>query len=575
MYARARDAAVAIVELQKKGFQTSFARHESFSAKLRMMSDSRSTNVYISNLPLAMGEEELEALVRPHQIISRRILTKPDGTSRGVGFIRFQSRDIAQSCIDLLHGRRLDGHPHPLQARFADSESQKRLKQDTTLRKIYADLDMGVLRSPSGHNLRPTPLSNNNVWASGANYGAGRYGVVPHGAQVASSAMQAMTGAIPMRFTNSEPGMPRHAGQRIANKHQHLHQQIHHNQQQQQHQQLMRAAGQYSAAVPMSATTSNASFYPGAPFTGTPPTSMSPWVAASGGGVIATTDTDIGVASGLWTQPGSPLQPIFNAQTAANMGPNGWLLPSSTAATAVGIKSAPQVDKTKAVNNRLWSPLLSTDGNLAPASPSIDGSTVGTNTTFNSPVFPANEGSFASMAKPAQWVAPTFNAVPRIRMADGTESSALEQKHLGSLLTSGINGGSGGLGDGAATSGTGNGNANQQDWLQHYALNGDAAVMMYPPELNFVRASGQTSAVPIINPQTGQRFQGKSSTGNEADDAMSEAHASSGSHEQQQRGMQEMGTSKSTPNALSDMAATPTIASSVSAPTGLNQQQGH
>lgn len=145
MYAWAKDAAVAMVELQKKGYQTSFARHESFSAKLRMMADVRSTNVYVSNLPLTMTDQQLEQLVAPNVIVSRRILCKADGTSRGVGFIRFHSRDIAQDCIDRLHGKRLAGHPHPLQARFADSESQKRLKQDTTLRKVYADLDMGVL----------------------------------------------------------------------------------------------------------------------------------------------------------------------------------------------------------------------------------------------------------------------------------------------------------------------------------------------------------------------------------------------------------------------------------------------
>lgn len=145
MFAWAKDAAVAMVELQKRGYQTSFARHESFSAKLRMMSDVRSTNVYVSNLPLTMTDQQLEHLVAPHSIVSRRILSKVDGTSRGVGFIRFHTREVAQECIDRLHGKRLIGHPHPLQARFADSENQKRLKQDTSLRKVYADLDMGVL----------------------------------------------------------------------------------------------------------------------------------------------------------------------------------------------------------------------------------------------------------------------------------------------------------------------------------------------------------------------------------------------------------------------------------------------
>ncbi|CAO1619124.1 unnamed protein product [Sympodiomycopsis kandeliae] len=158
MYAKAKEAAVAMVELQRQGFLTSFARHESFSAKLRSMADEKSTNVYVSNLPLTLDDESLAELVRPHSIVSRRILVKPDGTSRGVGFIRFQNRDIAQDCIDRLHGKRLPNHPHPLQARFADSETQKRLKQDTTLRKVYADLDMGRLHTPNRSSASNVPV---------------------------------------------------------------------------------------------------------------------------------------------------------------------------------------------------------------------------------------------------------------------------------------------------------------------------------------------------------------------------------------------------------------------------------
>lgn len=598
MYARARDAAVAIVELQKKGFQTSFARHESFSAKLRMMSDHRSTNVYISNLPLNMGEEELEALVRPYQIISRRILTKPDGTSRGVGFIRFQSRDIAQNCIDLLHGRRLDGHPHPLQARFADSESQKRLKQDTTLRKIYADLDMGVLRSPSGHNLRPTPIGN--AWNSGpsSTHGAAaaRYpAAYPNGN---GGALPTMGGAISMRHTNSEPGNPRQAMQRITSEQpyrQQQHQQAQMQQQHQHHQPLLRPAGPYGAGVPMSATTSNASFYPGAQFAGTPPTPMSPWVGAGNG---ITTDTDMASNGAVWTQSGaSPVQGVYAGQS--NMTPNGWLLPSVMAAGAAGnantnggfagrpgnvvergrMGAMNNSANTNNVMNRLWSPLLGGDGSLVPGSPSADSGTAGASSAFNSPVFP-NEGSFANGngGKPGHWVTPAWNAMSRMRMgmpADGTDSTALEQKHLGSLL----NGDNGGAGNGAEGNNNANSTNNNQDWLQHYALNGDPTVMMYPPELNFVRASGQTAAVPIINPQTGQQFHSSSKPAPMAAgptrrrrDSVESSEANASSHGPQERGLKDM-ASKSAPSGLTDMATTPTMASSASAPSALNRQQ--
>lgn len=48
------------------------------------------TNLYISNLPLSMDEQELENMLKPFsQAISTRILRDAIGTSRGVGFARY------------------------------------------------------------------------------------------------------------------------------------------------------------------------------------------------------------------------------------------------------------------------------------------------------------------------------------------------------------------------------------------------------------------------------------------------------------------------------------------------------
>lgn len=50
------------------------------------------TNLYISNLPLSMDEQELENMLKPFgQVISTRILRDSSGTSRGVGFARYFS----------------------------------------------------------------------------------------------------------------------------------------------------------------------------------------------------------------------------------------------------------------------------------------------------------------------------------------------------------------------------------------------------------------------------------------------------------------------------------------------------
>lgn len=47
------------------------------------------TNLYISNLPVSMDEQELENMLKPFgHVISTRILRDANGVSRGVGFAR-------------------------------------------------------------------------------------------------------------------------------------------------------------------------------------------------------------------------------------------------------------------------------------------------------------------------------------------------------------------------------------------------------------------------------------------------------------------------------------------------------
>lgn len=47
------------------------------------------TNLYISNLPLSIDEQELETMLKHFgQVISTRILRDSGGVSRGVGFAR-------------------------------------------------------------------------------------------------------------------------------------------------------------------------------------------------------------------------------------------------------------------------------------------------------------------------------------------------------------------------------------------------------------------------------------------------------------------------------------------------------
>lgn len=72
------------------------------------------TNLYISNLPLSMDEQELENMLKHFgQVISTRILRDASGASRGVGFARsdalywcyIQHIRVNKYCMMKLHKR--------------------------------------------------------------------------------------------------------------------------------------------------------------------------------------------------------------------------------------------------------------------------------------------------------------------------------------------------------------------------------------------------------------------------------------------------------------------------------------
>ncbi|ORY65735.1 RNA-binding domain-containing protein [Neocallimastix californiae] len=87
MYENEEQARNAMNELNKKGFHVSFAK-DSLSARLKNLQDEESTNIYISNIPLNMTNEQFLELFAPHNVISHTILKDQNGVSRGVGFAR-------------------------------------------------------------------------------------------------------------------------------------------------------------------------------------------------------------------------------------------------------------------------------------------------------------------------------------------------------------------------------------------------------------------------------------------------------------------------------------------------------
>uniref|UniRef100_A0A3P9KCH2 RNA binding motif, single stranded interacting protein 2b n=1 Tax=Oryzias latipes TaxID=8090 RepID=A0A3P9KCH2_ORYLA len=116
----------AVTALKAGGVQAQMAKQQ----------EQDPTNLYISNLPLSMDEQELENMLKPFsQAISTRILRDASGTSRGVGFARMESTEKCEAIIQHFNGKFIktppgvQGPPDPLLCKFADGGQKKRQSQ--------------------------------------------------------------------------------------------------------------------------------------------------------------------------------------------------------------------------------------------------------------------------------------------------------------------------------------------------------------------------------------------------------------------------------------------------------------
>uniref|UniRef100_A0A3Q3XN82 RRM domain-containing protein n=1 Tax=Mola mola TaxID=94237 RepID=A0A3Q3XN82_MOLML len=116
----------AVTALKSSGVQAQMAKQQ----------EQDPTNLYISNLPVSMDEQELESMLKPFgQVISTRILRDANGTSRGVGFARMESTEKCEAIIQHFNGKFIKTPPgvpvptEPLLCKFADGGQKKRQNQ--------------------------------------------------------------------------------------------------------------------------------------------------------------------------------------------------------------------------------------------------------------------------------------------------------------------------------------------------------------------------------------------------------------------------------------------------------------
>ncbi|KAM4609212.1 RNA-binding motif, single-stranded-interacting protein 1 isoform 2-T2 [Polymixia lowei] len=117
----------AVAALKTSGVQAQMAKQQ----------EQDPTNLYISNLPLSMDEQELENMLKHFgQVISTRILRDSNGASRGVGFARMESTEKCDTVISHFNGKFIKtppgvpAPPEPLLCKFADGGQKKRQSQN-------------------------------------------------------------------------------------------------------------------------------------------------------------------------------------------------------------------------------------------------------------------------------------------------------------------------------------------------------------------------------------------------------------------------------------------------------------
>ncbi|XP_013167877.1 PREDICTED: sex-lethal homolog isoform X1 [Papilio xuthus] len=124
-FTREEDAARAIdtfngYRLRNKRLKVSYARPSG--------EDIKDTNLYVSNLPRAVTDEQLETIFGKYgRIVQKHILRdKNSGTPRGVAFVRFDKREEAQEAIAALNNVIPEGGTEPLSVKVAEEHGKQK-----------------------------------------------------------------------------------------------------------------------------------------------------------------------------------------------------------------------------------------------------------------------------------------------------------------------------------------------------------------------------------------------------------------------------------------------------------------
>ena len=136
------------IQIDGKTIKVSFARQSG--------PDIKESNVYIAGLPLWVNESKLLSLFSPFgTVITHKLLLTPEGTTRGVGFVRFSLKSEADEAIQNMAGKLLPEAKDALTVKLAMPPASKQ--------QYHGLVGNGPsISSIAGKNNRFSPLASSN-----------------------------------------------------------------------------------------------------------------------------------------------------------------------------------------------------------------------------------------------------------------------------------------------------------------------------------------------------------------------------------------------------------------------------
>lgn len=154
-YVKEEDAVNAIatlhgLQLQNKKIKVAYARQGG--------DDIKQANLYIRGLPEDITEEKLKELFAEcGEIIQCRLLTDQfTGASKGVGFVLFDQKKMAQAAMTKFNGVTLPGGKSTLVIKFAE-ENAKKVRAPPVPPGAFSPMNMGMGGMRGGYNYGSGP----------------------------------------------------------------------------------------------------------------------------------------------------------------------------------------------------------------------------------------------------------------------------------------------------------------------------------------------------------------------------------------------------------------------------------